>query len=314
MVRWISTTALLAAGSLAAVALDAPHAAAPKPAGKLAFTGALGRVEPVYRMGVAGGAAKPIGPEGQIVWALSWSPDGRRIAYVASGTAGPRAVAVLGARSGRSRVLLEGEGDVPTEDTWFQIAWAPDGKRIAVVRGEPGEPHEAGIDLIDLDGTVQRRQLAPDVSSDSHIAWSPDGRRLVYRVRGSSDRTQPFGKLRILTLSSSKHAALPVAAPGTDPAWSPDGKWIAFATKRGIAAARTDGSAYRLLTHGGKKDKTPTWSPDGHWIAFAHESGVCNNPKRRCFQDLYRVAKGGGGAKLIHRSPLLIETNPVWGR
>jgi Tol biopolymer transport system component len=314
MVRWISTTALAAAVVATTVALAAPRASAPKPTGNFAFVNAVGRVEPVYRMSASGGAAKPIGPEGQIVWALSWSPEGRRIAYIASGSSGPRAVAVLGARSGRSRVLLEGEGDEPTEDTWFQIAWAPDGKRIAVVRGEPGEPHEAGIDLIDLDGTVQRRQLAPDASSASGIAWSPDGRRLVYRLRGSSDRVQPFGKLRILTVSSGKRGWLPVAAPGTDPAWSPDGKWIAFASQRGIATARIDGSAYRLLTHGGKKDKTPTWSPDGHWIAFAHESGVCNKPKRRCFQDLYRVAKGGGDAKLIHRSPKLIETNPVWGR
>jgi Tol biopolymer transport system component len=172
------------------------------------------------------------------------------------------------------------------------------------VRALPGDASRAGIDVVDLQGNVVTRDLAPDVASASRISWSPDSTRLVYGTRRNA--------LRVVTSASSERRGLGRGVRGSDPAWSPDGRWIAFATSRGIAVVRPSGRSLRMLTRGGRRDKTPTWSPDGRWVAYARQTGACNRPDARCEQDLYRVAAAGGPAELIRRTPKLIETSPVW--
>ena len=281
--------------------------------GRLAFHHALGTPGPIRLMTARGGRPTRVGPAGDIVWALSWSPDGRRVAYIASNATGPRSVRVLAARSGRPRVLLAApRRPSPLSELWFQVAWDPTGERIAVLRGSPGDPADAHVDVVDLHGRVRAAGLAPDASSNSRLAWSPDGRKLVYR-RQTADPTTAFGKLMVVAISSRRRRGLAVHIAGSDPAWSPDGSRIAFATAEGIAVARSSGGGYRRLTRGGTSDKTPTWSPDGRWVAYARQTGACDTPQARCRQDLFRVAVGGGTAERIRRTPDLFEVNPVWG-
>jgi TolB protein len=95
-----------------------------------------------------------------------WSPDGRWLAY--AGTSGAASgVFVVSSAGGRPRLLSRREEEA---------RWAPDGRRIALVRS--GTPREAGIFLAAPDGRGKRRLTR---GLDTEPTWSPDGRRIAFR-------------------------------------------------------------------------------------------------------------------------------------
>jgi Tol biopolymer transport system component len=301
----VSSCGLLAAcGSGSDTGAGASSAAS----GRIAFSHALGIDAPIYVMPADGSSAPaPAGPTGRIVWALSWSPDGRRLAKITSAHSAARQVEILNLDSGRTRVIRGApDPSSPLVATWYQLAWAPRGGRIALLRGDPGSARHARFVVVDVRGTVLARVRPSDPERESRISWSPDGRRLAYGKRGGSG-------IAVAAPGPGTSRTVPLAMAASDPAWSPSGTWLAVATQRGLALVRPAGREFHLLTRGGPKDRAPTWSPDGRWVAFTRESGVCNRPEGRCRQDLYRVPAGGGAAQLVRRTPALIETAPAWG-
>jgi hypothetical protein len=72
---------------------------------------------------------------------IDWSPDGRQLAFGVSsvGLANPyNGLRVVDQVSGSDRFVLK-PSDSPREYDWFDIDWAPDGKRLA----EPAAPSSA---------------------------------------------------------------------------------------------------------------------------------------------------------------------------
>jgi Tol biopolymer transport system component len=111
---------------------------------------------------------------------LSWSPDGRRIAFTRRlrdhvdhqpGDAGGIAV-----------VNVDGLGFVQLtfNDEDKYPAWSPDGSRIAFVRG-------GDIYLITSDGTGITPLTNDGKSHDP--AWSPDGAKIAFVSTRNSERT-----------------------------------------------------------------------------------------------------------------------------
>jgi TolB protein len=260
--------------------------------------------------------------------AATWSPDGRRIAFVTICCRSIVEVNVMNADGGGQRKL---SGDGGFETGLWQPVWSPDGRRIAFVRGRGAHKYgnaerDSDIYLANADGSGRRR-LTLSPQRDGDPVWSPDGRRLAFvRVRyGVGDRLLGFGDIYLVNADGSGlrrlvRAISPlVRMPGgptwgfsANPAWSPDGRRIAFVSNRDgsddIFVVNADGSGLRNLTRSRGNDHDPVWSPDGRVIAFQGrrarpselERAVCRGHCDR--EEIYAVNADGSGLRRLTRN------------
>ena len=106
----------------------------------------------------------------------SWSPDGKRIAFVSfRGKDGwDSDIYVMDVDGGNQRILTNNDFD--DQDP----SWSPDGRRIAFVSGA-WKNHD--IYVIDADGE-NLRNLSNNDFDDRYPSWSPDGRRITFASEG----------------------------------------------------------------------------------------------------------------------------------
>lgn len=185
--------------------------------------------------------------------------------------------------SGR-RVMFDREAPMS------QIAWSPDGSRLAYRNPTVGE---RGIYVADADGSDPVRLT--DGINDGWPSWSPDGSRIVFASTRYDPSIEPCIPGADVTCPTDLYV---MAADGSDvtrlttdaaaeyrPVWSPDGERIAFVralqgTRQGTGVAsaiftiRADGTEARQVSTGGNDVSrswsfSPSWSPDGSRLAFA---------------------------------------------
>jgi len=96
----------------------------------------------------------------------TWSPDGKRIAYVEAGSAGPRLVVAAADGSERS------SGDVPAE--LYYLSWSPDGERI-VGLGSPS-PGTVSVVVVGIEGLDVQ---IVDSAAPYYLVWAPDAQSLL---------------------------------------------------------------------------------------------------------------------------------------
>jgi len=157
----------------------------------------------------------------------TWSPDGRRFAFVAFAK-GDNELAVWNVQTGR----IERRFEVQGVTAMSQPAWSPDGETIALSGLNGGI---SDLYLVDVSaGTA--RQLTDDRYGDLQPAWSPDGERLAFVTDrgpdGTNFSTLEFGEPR-LALIDVETGDIEVRRPfgrglQHNPQFTPDGTGLYF--------------------------------------------------------------------------------------
>lgn len=208
----------------------------------------------------------------------AWSPDGAKIAYTS-----------IRALDGSDRgdfsdnvwtMNADGTNAAPLTrftqvNTLFELAWSPDGTRIAFVSAgaldgsdTPGNTYNIWVAKTDGSGITPLTRLT-GLSLNFSPQWSPDGTRIVYgsnRALDGSDAATTTYNIWVMNADGSGQKALTTSSTisaiftlGSAVSWSPDSSRIAFDYLRAlnddvpgptsnIWTVRADGTALTPLT------------------------------------------------------------------
>ena len=238
------------------------------------------RQSEIYVMNADGSRKRNLTPDRGFDDNPTWSPDGRRIAFLrVTGSYrhhGYHLYAVNADGSG-----LRNLGRIAATAYFASHpVWSPDGRTIYV-----------GRYLISTDGSGARKLPYMPWSA----VWSPNGRQIAFvgnRETGlpgpGAAGSKADSEIYVMNADGSGTRRL-THNLGYDgaPAWSPDGRKIAFQSQRRSAiyggnggkgdskaeiyVMNADGSGKRNLTRNPANDGGPSWSPDGRRIAFVSD-------------------------------------------
>jgi dipeptidyl aminopeptidase/acylaminoacyl peptidase len=207
---------------------------------------------------------------------FTWSPDGKRIAFVSS-TPGEGADQASGDPMVITRYLYKpdaGEGMTRFNDN----------QRLHIFVVEVA--------------SKQVRQLTTGNFDEHSIDWSPDGKQLVFASNREPNQDEFFNyDLFTLQLAdNSIHRLTATEYCEYDPRWSPDGKSIVYlGTRRGLTDRETtmedthvwvmnsDGSNRREIGSADAIDNrqgAPQWAPDGSAVYFSVQERGSNHLMR----------------------------------
>ncbi len=226
----------------------------------------------------------------------SWSPDGKKVAYVSFEDRKP-VIYVHELATGRRIALSNQKGNNSAP------GWSPDGKRLAISLSKDGNTQIYGINA---DGSGLRR-LTRGNTIDTEPQYSPDGRYIyftsdrggqpqIYRMPAegeqaesakrvsfkqgfvTSPRISPDGKhmayianvggafrLYIMNLATGETQALTDGSSDESPSFAANGKYVLYSTKVGgrrvLAAVSVDGNSKQVLSIPGSDVRQPSWGP-----------------------------------------------------
>jgi dipeptidyl aminopeptidase/acylaminoacyl peptidase len=222
---------------------------------------------------------------------VTWSPDGKRIAFVSS-VPGPETADATGDPIVITRYLYK--PDAAEGNTRFN-----DNRRL----------HIFVVDV--ASGRID--QLTDGTHYEHSIDWSPNGEEIAF-VSNREPNEDQFFNYDLFTLKVADKSIRRLTSTENAeyrPRWSPDGKTIAYqATKRGLTDLETtmedthvwvvgaDGTNRREIGRGiDNRQGAPVWSADGRAVLFTvQERGSAH---------LYRLPVScGGGSQVPGRGSL----------
>jgi Tol biopolymer transport system component len=225
----------------------------------------------------------------------TWSPNGRRIAFVRAIREGidRHQLRVVDVHTGREHRLTAPDGFDA------EPSWAPDGTRISFTRYNRWGAF--GLRVLDL----RLRRLRHLAKGANAPAWSPDGTRIAFKRDYSIYVVDARGgRARVLSGRGFGGGS----SFRDPPVWSPDGRRIAVVHRGEIYSVQVDGRRRQRVTREVPVRRLEggfAWSHRGNRIAFisgAYDPGDL---------DLYTIAREGSALAVLTRNTLQ-EFDPAW--
>ncbi len=227
---------------------------------------------------------------------VTWSPDGKRLAYVSPDIDGPPRIYWLALDTLRPNRLIfgrEGEADPAwsPQDRWVAFSVQdPNGVPIGIFLRNPG-----GVNTIQVS---QTRDYAP--------SWSPNGKWLAFV--SERDNNQEIYVVEVRDDGSVTQQVNVTMNPANEwaPTWSADGKRVVFISDRNggpdIAAVGLDGADLVLLTANDFDESSVDVGPSGKVVFTSTPSGK---------SDLFAMEADGSDQRRL-TADVLPNTQPDW--
>ncbi len=198
----------------------------------------------------------------QPILSPSWSPDGKRLAYVSFAT-GKAAIVIQSPSDSDDIIHIRSKSGANSAPSW-----SPDGSRLALT------VHKDGNSEIFIYALATRKftQITRNYAIDTEPSWMPDGSAIVFTSdRGGSPQIYTIGVNKFgvngrpqrLTFDGSYNAR---------PIVSNDGRYVAFVHRiEGnfrIATIELGTNSMRILTES-SLDESPSFAPNSTMVLYA---------------------------------------------
>lgn len=237
---------------------------------RLAYVDATEQGAQIFVRWTDSGLAAPITRMGEGPGSLTWSPDGRWLAFTMAVAEPVEPLAQM--------------PPAPAGATW---APAPRVITATLYRADGGgylEPSHRQLFVLPADGGTPRQLTSGPWDHGGPLVWTPDGTRILCSANRREDvESEPRdSELWAVSVADGALEALTSRyGPDGQPALSPDGEWLAWVGNdedhmgfqvSQLYIKRMAGGEPRCLT--GALDRSvgaPTWTPDGRGIVVQYD-------------------------------------------
>jgi len=209
-----------------------------------------------YRLMVAdwdGYGALEVAASWKPILSPSWSPNGRKLAYVSYGEGGPIIKVIdISTRQTETIAKYRGVNSAP--------AWSPDGSKIAYSTSRHGSPDVYIYDV----SSGQHQRINSHYAIDTEPAWSPRGESLLF----TSSRS---GKPQIYSYSTLDKSVTRMTFEGDENAnasYDFEGRNIALVHEGGKIVVMSEEDGRMTLLTNSKYDESPSFSPNGDMVLW----------------------------------------------
>lgn len=192
----------------------------------------------------------------------SWSPDGRKVAYVSFESGRPAIYTqTITTRERQKIASFRGLNGAP--------AWSPDGTRMALTLSRDGNPEIYVMDI----ATRELTRVTNHFAIDTEPRWLPDGSGLIF----TSDRG---GSAQIYRLTLADRSVKRLTFEGNYNGRgdiSADGRYLAMVHRQAgqrfqIAVQDLQSQVLTIITQSAQ-DESPSFSPNGTQLVYATRRG-----------------------------------------